>query len=120
MSSVNLFFEVKPCCMALRIENKIKDCFEDQIIKGNNLNRVLFRQSIFDEATHLQYLDKKGIIRVHPITTKKTIDPTDVVNLRFIIISKCYPSRNRIKPYQLDTETKSLLNIYYQHLQRTF
>ena len=116
MASVNLFYDVKPCKEAIRIENRVKSCFDDHLIKDKPINRVMFKQSGFSDATHIQYLDKEGIIRIYPVTSRKTFDPSSVVNFRLIILSKSYPSCTKIKPYELDPETKSLLGIYYEHL----
>ena len=126
MANVKLFYCVKLCdepdCFSqhlakiYKIENHIKCCFNAHIVRDKLFNYVLSNQATVSEATHMQYLDAEGFIRISSLASKEPLPHSTVINFRLISLSKWYHLFTDVKPYELDPGAKSFLKAYTDHL----
>ena len=126
MANVKLFYCVKMCdepdCLVqhlakiYKIENHIKCCFENHLVRDKLFNYVLSNQSTVSEATHMQYLDTKGIIYISSLSSEEPLPGSTIINFRLISLSKWYHLFTDVKPYELDPGAKSFLKAYTNHL----
>ena len=126
MASVNLFYCIKLCdepgCFndhlkkIYKIEDHIKACFKAHIVRDKLFNYVLSHNATVSEATHMQYLDAEGFIRIASLASKETLSGSKVINFRLLSLSKWYHLSADVKPCELDSGAKSFLKAYTNHL----
>ena len=126
MASVNLFYCVKLCdepgCLnnhlkkIYKIEDHIKCCFKAHIVREKQFNYVLAHNATVSEATHMQYLDTEGFIRIESLASKESLPGSKVINFRLLSLSKWHYLVTDTKPSELDPGVKSFLKAYANHL----
>ena len=126
MASVNLFHCVKLCdepgCLnnhlkkKYKIEDHIKRCFKAHIVREKLFNYVLAHNATVSEATHMQYLDTEGFIRIESLASKEPLSGSKVINFRLLSLSKWHHLVTDTKPCELDPGAKSFLKAYANHL----
>ena len=125
MESVKLFYCVKLCdevdcfnkhiAKIYKIEDHIKSCFKAHMIGNKFFNYVFWHEATVSEATHLQYLDTDGFIRVVSLASKEPIPESKVINLRLLSISPGFDRFANVKPFELCPGAKSFLKFYSRH-----
>ena len=108
MESVKLFYCVKLCdevdCFnnhitkIYKIEDHIKICFKAHVISDKFFSYGFWHEATVSEATHMQYLDSDGFIRVVSLTSKEPIPGSKVINLRLLSFSKGFSKTVRVMP----------------------
>ena len=98
MESVKLFYCVKLCdetdCFnkhirkIYEIEDHIKSCFKTQTRRDHYFGYGFWNEATVSEASHIQYLDSDGFIRVYSLTSKEPIQESKVINFRLLFFSK--------------------------------
>ena len=126
MESVKLFYCVKLCdetdcfnnhiAKIYKIEDHIKSCFKAHVIRDKFFNYVFWHEATVSEASHMQYLDSDGFIRVVYLTSKEPIRETKVINFRLLSFSKGFSRFADVKPFELCLGAKSFLKAYTNHL----
>ena len=126
MESVKLFYCVKLCdevdCFnkhitkIYKIEDHIKSCFKAHVIRDKFLSYGFWHEATVSEATHMQYLDTDGFIRVVSLSSKEPIPGSKVINLRLLSFSKGFSRFANVKPFELCPGAKSFLKAYTNHL----
>ena len=126
MANVKLFYCIKLCdetdCFSqhlakiCKIEKHIKCCFNAHLVRDKLFNYVLSKQATVSEATHMQYLDKEGIIRISSLSSEEPLPGSNIINFRLISLSKWYHLFTDVKPYELDPGAKSFPKAYTNHL----
>ena len=126
MESVKLLYCVKLCdevdCFnnhltsIYKIEDHIKGCFKAHIIRDKLFNYVFKHNATVSEATHMQYLDSDGFIRVASLDSKDTLPGSKVINFRLLSLSKWYHLSTDVKPFKLSLGAKSFLKAYSDHI----
>ena len=124
MASAKLFYCIKLCdetdcfnrhlAKIYKIEKHVKWCFDNHLIRDKLFNYVLCKQSTVSEATHMQYLDTEGIIRISSLSSEEPLPNSNIINFRLISLSRWYHLFADVKPYDLGI--KSLLLAYNNHL----
>ena len=127
MESVKLFYCVKPCdetdCFnkhirkIYEIQDHIEECFKAHVIRDRVFNNYVFwHEATVSEATHTQYLDSEGFIRVVSLDSKDALPGTKVINFRLLSFSKGFSRFTNVKPCELSLGAKSFLKFYTRHL----
>ena len=126
MASVNLFYCVKLCdepgCLnnhlkkIYKIEDHIKGCFKAHIVRDKLFNYVLAHNASVSEATHMQYLDADGVIRIESLASKESLSGSKVINFRLLSLSRWFHLSADVKPFELEPGVKSFLKAYTNHL----
>ena len=126
MESVKLFYCVKLCdevdcfnnhiAKIYKIEDHIKGCFKAHVIRDKLFNYVFSHNATVSEATHMQYLDAEGFIRVASLASKDPLPGSKVINFRLLSLSKWYHLSADVKPFELCPGAKSFLKAYTDHL----
>ena len=126
MESVKLFYCVKLCdetdCFnkhirkIYEIENHIKSCFKTQTSRDNYFGYGFWNEATVSEASHIQYLDSDGFIRVVSLTSKEPIPESKVINFRLLSFSNGFCRFADVKPFELSLGAKSFLKFYTRHL----
>ena len=126
MESVKLFYCVKLCdetdCFnkhitkIYKIEDHIKSCFKAHVIRDKFFSYGFWHEATVSEATHMQYLDSDGFIRVVSLTSKEPIPGSKVINFRLLSFSKGFSRFASVKPFELCLGAKSFLKAYTDHL----
>ena len=126
MESVKLLYCVKLCdevdCFnnhltsVYKIEDHIKGCFKAHIIRDKLFNYVSKHNTTVSEATHMQYLDSDGFIRIASLDSKDTLPGSKVINFRLLSLSKWYHLSADVKPFELSPGAKSFLKAYSDHI----
>ena len=128
MMSVKLFYCVKLCddvdCFnnhltsIYKIEDHIKGCFKAHVIRDKLFNYLSTQDVTVSEATHMQYLDAEGFIRVASLASKETLPGSKVINFRLLSLSQWYYLTADVKPFELSAGAKSFLKAYTDHLTK--
>ena len=127
MESVKLFYCVKRCdetdCFEKhirkvhKIQDHIVECFKAHVIRDRVFNHYVFwNVATVSEATHIQYLDSEGLIRIVSLDSKDALPANKVVNCRLLSFSKGFSRFTNVKPFELSLGAKSLLKFYTRHL----
>ena len=126
MTSVKLFYCVKLCdevdCFnnhltsIYKIEDHIKGCFKAHVIRDKLFNYLSVQDIPVSEATHIQYLDSEGFIRIVSLTSKDPLPSSKVINFRLLSLSRWYYLTTDVKPFELYSGAKSFLKAYDDHL----
>ena len=126
MESVKLFYCVKLCdetdcfnnhiAKIYKIEDHIKSCFKTQTIRDKYLSYGFWHEATVSVASHIQYLDSDGFIRVVSLTSKESIPESKVINFRLLSFSKGFSRFADVKPFELSLGAKSFLKAYTDHL----
>ena len=127
MESVKLFYYVKLCdetdCFEnhikkiSEIQNHITECFKAHVIRDRVFNHYVFwHEASVSEATHIQYLDSEGVIRIVSLDSKDALPGTKVINFRLLSFSTGFSRFTNVKPFELSLGAKSFLNFYTRHL----
>ena len=126
MSSVKLFYCVKLCdevdcfnnhlARIYKIEDHIKGCFKAHIVRDKLFNYVVSHNATVSEATHMQYLDSDGFIRIVSLASYETLPDSKVINFRLLSLFKWYHLSADVKPFELCPGAKSFLKAYVDHL----
>ena len=127
MESVKLFYHVKLCdetdCFNKhikkihKIQDHIKECFKAHVIRDRVFNHYVFwHEATVSEATHTQYLDSEGFIRIASLDSEDALPGTKVVNFRLLSFSKGFSRFTNVKPFELSLGAKSFLKFYTRHL----
>ena len=126
MESVKLLYCVKLCdevdCFnnhltsIYKIEDHIKGCFKAHITGDKLFNYIFKHNTTISEATHTQYLDSDGFIRIASLDSKDTLPGSKVINFRLLSISKWHYLYTDVKPFELTPGAKSFLKAYSDHI----
>ena len=126
MESVKLFYSVKLCdetnCFnnhiteMYRVEDHIKSCFKTHLIRDKFLSYGFWREATVSEATHMQYLDSDGFIRVVSLTSKEPIQGSKLINFRLLSYSPWFSRFANVPPFELCLGVKFFLKVYTNHL----
>ena len=127
MESVKLFYYVKLCdetnCFnnhitkMHRVEDHIKSCFKTQLIRDKFLSYGFWQEATVSEATHMQYLDSDGVIRVVSLTSKEPIQGSKlIINFRLLSYSPGFIGFANVPPFELCLGAKFFLKNYFDHL----
>ena len=127
MESVKLFYSVKPCdetncfnnhiAKMYRVEDHIKSCFKTQLIRDKFLSYGFWHEATVSEATHIQYLDSGGFIRVVSLTSKEPILGYKLINFRLLSYSPGFSRFVNVPPFELCLGAKFFLKNYFHHLR---
>ena len=128
MESVKLFYSVKLCdetnCFnnhitkMYQVEDHIKSCFKTQLIRDKFLSYGFWQEATVSEATHMQYLDSDGIIRVVSLTSKEPIQGSKlIINFRLLSYSPGFIRFANVPSFELCLGVKFFLKNYFNHLQ---
>ena len=127
MESVKLFYVVKLCdktdCFEkhikkiYEIQDHIKECFKAHTVRDRVFNHYVFwHEATVSEATHVQYLDSEGVIRIVSLDSKDALPEAKVINFRLLSFSTGFSRFTNVKPFELSLGAKSLLKFYSKHL----
>ena len=126
MESVKLFYHVKLCdetdCFNKhiskihKIQDHITECFKAHVIRDRYFGYCFWCEATVSEATHIQYLDSEGFIRIVSLDSKDALPMSKVVNFRLLSFSKGFTRFTNVKPFELSLGAKSLLKFYSRHL----
>ena len=126
MESVKLFYCVKLCdetdCFnkhirkVYNIQDHIMECFKAHIIRDKYFGYCFWNEATVSEATHIQYLDSEGFIRIVSLDSKDALPTNKVVNFRLLSFSNGFSRFTNAKPFELSLGAKSLLKFYSHHL----
>ena len=126
MESVKLFYYVKLCdetncfnnhiAKIYKIEDHIKSCFKTHLIRDKFLSYGFWHEVTVSEATHMQYLDSDGFIRVVSLASKEPIQGSKVINLKLLSFSPGFSRFANVTPFELCPGAKFFLKAYTNHL----
>ena len=126
MESVKLFYCVKRCdetdCFnkhirkVHKIQDHITECFKAHVIRDRYFGYCFWYEATVSEATHMQYLDSEGFIRIVSLDSKDALPTNKVVNFRLLSFSKGFSRFTNVKLFELSLGAKSLLKFYTRHL----
>ena len=128
MESVKLFYSVKPCdetncfnnhiAKIYKIEDHIKSCFKTHLIRDKLFSYGFWHEATVSEATHMQYLDSDGFIRVVSLASKEPILRHKLINFRLLSYSPGFSRFANVSPFELCLGAKFFLKNYSDHLQK--
>ena len=128
MESVKLFYCVKLCdetdCFEKhirkvhKIQDHITECFKAHVNRDRYrvFSQIFWNEATVSEATHMQYLDSEGFIRIVSLDSKDALPTSKVVNFRLLSFSNGFSRFTNVKPFELSLGAKSLLKFYSRHL----
>ena len=126
MESVKLFYCIKRCdetdCFNKhirkihKIQDHIVECFKAHVVRDKLFNYVFWHEATVSEATHIQYLDSDGFIRIASLNSKDTLPGSKVINFRLLSISPGFDRFANVKPFELCPGAKFSLKAHANHL----
>ena len=126
MESIKLFYCVKLCdetdCFEKhirkvhKIQDHIMECFKAHVIRDRYFGYCFWNEATVSGATHVQYLDLDGFIRIVSLNSKDVLPTNKVDNFRLLSFSNGFSRFTNVKPFELSLGAKSHLKFYSRHL----